>query len=252
MEEEIDGLTVLPLFLSRIRPNFKVDMYAEITKVNKLTIAQYDNDVQLYFEAVQFLKLHIDQKDPSAYTEDAYIRDLFLQLKHKSLPAKFARQETRLMMSKKAITSKSLMTLQLSLFISKIRVHGKTNCPRTLNLSLTTQVSELESKLSKLKTNSGYSKQNEQVPAQGNNKYVFELWRLSKIDNKAEHNMIERDGKTWYWCNDHRYNNKGVVTNGMYVTYKPQDHEQWRLNKEKGNRKKGENHLRQICSRYCE
>jgi hypothetical protein len=51
--------------------------------------------------------------------------------------------------------------------------------------------------------------------------------------------MIERDGKTWYWCNDHRYNNKGVVTNGMYVTHKPQDHEQWRINKEKGNRKKG-------------
>jgi hypothetical protein len=30
------------------------------------------------------------------------------------------------------------------------------------------------------------------------------------------------------------------MTNGMYVTHKPQDHEQWRLNKEKGsNRKKG-------------
>ena len=88
-------------------------MYAEITKVKKLTIAQYDNDVQLYFDAVQFLKLQIDQKDPSAYTADAYIRDLFLQLKHDSLPAEFrlefARQETRWMMSKKAITSQSLI-----------------------------------------------------------------------------------------------------------------------------------------------
>jgi hypothetical protein len=28
MEEDIDGLTVLVLILSRIRPNFKVDMYA--------------------------------------------------------------------------------------------------------------------------------------------------------------------------------------------------------------------------------
>jgi hypothetical protein len=89
IEEEIDGLTVLALILSRIRPNFKVHMYAEITKVKKLTIAQYDNDVQLYFDAVQFLKLHINQKDPTAYTEDAYIRDIFLQLKHESLPADF-------------------------------------------------------------------------------------------------------------------------------------------------------------------
>ena len=244
-EEEIDGLTVLALILSRVRPNFKVDMYAEITKVKKLTIAQYDNDVQLYFDAVQFLKLHIDQKDPSAYTEDAYIRDLFLQLKHESLPAEFrlefARQETRWMMSKKAITSQSLID-DASAYYVNLKNTGAWKVELSKNsqlIALTTQVSELENKLSKLNTASGSSKQNEQAPAQGNNKYVFELWRLSKVDNKAEHNMIERDGKTWYWCNDHRYKNKGVVSNGMYVTHKPQDHEQWRLNKEKGNRKKG-------------
>jgi hypothetical protein len=46
-------------------------------------------DVQLFFDAIKFLKLHIDQKDPSAYTEDAFIRDIFLQLKQESLPAEF-------------------------------------------------------------------------------------------------------------------------------------------------------------------
>jgi hypothetical protein len=29
-------------------------MYAEITKVKQLTISQYDNDVQLYFDAIKF------------------------------------------------------------------------------------------------------------------------------------------------------------------------------------------------------
>jgi hypothetical protein len=62
-EEEIEGLTILALVLAQIRPNFKVDMYSEITKVKKLTIAQYDNDVQLYFDAVQYSKLQINQKD---------------------------------------------------------------------------------------------------------------------------------------------------------------------------------------------
>jgi hypothetical protein len=38
-EEEVDGLTIVALILSRIRPNFKVDMYSEITKVKQLTIA---------------------------------------------------------------------------------------------------------------------------------------------------------------------------------------------------------------------
>ncbi len=88
-KEEVDGSTILPLILAQICPNFKVDMCAEITKVKKLTIAQHDNNVQLYFDAVQFLKLQIDQKDPNAYTEDAYICDIFLQLKHDSLPAEF-------------------------------------------------------------------------------------------------------------------------------------------------------------------
>ena len=75
---EIDGLTVLALVLARIRPNFKVDMFTEIAKAKKLSISQYDNDVQLYFDAIKFLKLQIDQKDPTAYTEDAFIHNIFL------------------------------------------------------------------------------------------------------------------------------------------------------------------------------
>ncbi len=105
-------------------------------------------------------------------------------------------------------------------------------------IALTTQISEIESKISKLSINSGSSKQNEEAPARDSNKYIFELWHLNKVDNKDEHNKIECDGKTWYWCNDHRYNNKGVETNGMYVTHKPQDHEQWCLNKEKHKKRK--------------
>jgi hypothetical protein len=64
-------------------------------------------------------------------------------------------------------------------------------------------------------------------------KYFFELWRLKKVDNKAEHNMIERDGKTWYWCNNHTYNSKGVVTQRMYVFHKPiSEHGAWRAKKD--------------------
>jgi hypothetical protein len=88
-KEEVDSLTILALILAHICPNFKVDMYTEITKVKKLSVAQYDNDVQLFFDVIKFLKLYIDQKDPTAYTEDAFIWDIFLQLKQDSLPAEF-------------------------------------------------------------------------------------------------------------------------------------------------------------------
>ena len=38
-EEETDGLTTLAIILGCIHPNFKVDMYAEIGMVKKLTIS---------------------------------------------------------------------------------------------------------------------------------------------------------------------------------------------------------------------
>jgi hypothetical protein len=53
-KEEVDGLTILALILACVCPNFRVDMYTEITKVKKLTVAQYDNDIQLSFGASSF------------------------------------------------------------------------------------------------------------------------------------------------------------------------------------------------------
>jgi hypothetical protein len=88
-EEEVDGLTILALILRRICPNFKVDTYSEITKLKKLSIAQYNQDVQLFVDTIKLYKLHINQKDPTAYIEDAFIQDIFLQLKQDSLPAEF-------------------------------------------------------------------------------------------------------------------------------------------------------------------
>ena len=48
--------------------------------------------------------------------------------------------------------------------------------------------------------------------------------------------MVERDGKIWYWCDKHKYNNKGVVMNGKYVTHKPDQHESWTERRNKGRK----------------
>ena len=244
-EEELDGLTILALVLARIRPNFKVDMFTEIAKVKKLAISQYENDVQLYFDAITFLKLQIDQKDPTAYTEDAFIRDIFLQLKHDSLPAEFrlefARQETRWLMNKSVVTSQELMDDAAAYFIN-LKNTGSWKMELSRNsqiVALTTQLTELKTEMSKLSASKGTPKLDEGKPAGGSTKYVFELWRLEKVDNKAEHNMVERDGKTWYWCDKHRYNNKGTITNGMYVTHKPDGHDEWMERRKKGGKKGG-------------
>jgi hypothetical protein len=243
-KDEVDGLTILALILARICPNFKVVMYAKITKVKKITIAQYDNDVQLYFDTVKFLKLQIDQKDPTAYMEDAFIRDIFLQLKQESLPAEFCLeyscQKTCWMMNKSQLSSQSLMDDASAYYVNL----GNTGARKvelsrnTQIIALTTQLSELKTENSKLKASPKQNNSGTTVKGTLNNKYVFEPWRIERVNNKAEHNMIKRDGKTWYWCNKHKYNKqeKAIVTEGMYVTHKPEDHDAWHANCTRGKK----------------
>ncbi len=248
-EEEVDGQTILALILARIRPNYKVDMYSEITKVKKQSIAMYNNDVQLFFDAIKYLKLHIDQKDPTAYTEDAFICDIFVQLKQESLPAEFwiefGRQETRWMMNKTKITSSKLMEKAAGYYLNlKLTGAWKTEISKHSQIiALTTQISKMRSKLSKLaiaKTGTANRDTGKsdggpgviQPGGAGGGKYVFELWHLDKVNNNADHNMVECDGKTWYWCDKHTYNNKGTITQGMYVFHKPNEHDAWQAKKD--------------------
>jgi len=84
----MDELTILAIVLIHIRPHYKVDMYLETNKLKKETLEHYDNNVDLYFDSVCYHKLQIEQKNPSAYTDDQFVRDLFnfKQLKGEQLP----------------------------------------------------------------------------------------------------------------------------------------------------------------------
>ncbi len=59
-DDEMDGLTLVSLILRRLHPHHKVDMYAEIGKATKLTVAQFDNDIHLFLDAIKRIKLQID------------------------------------------------------------------------------------------------------------------------------------------------------------------------------------------------
>jgi hypothetical protein len=88
-------------------------MYAEIENAKKLKVAQFGNNIHLFIDAIKCIKLQIDQKDSAAYTDDAFVRDLFLQLKDESLPSDFKHEFTSLehhwQMDKQIITPQSLM-----------------------------------------------------------------------------------------------------------------------------------------------
>jgi len=146
-------------------------------------------------------------------------------------------------MNKSPVTSQELIDDASAYFIN-LKNTGAWKIEISRNsqiIALTTQLTELKTEFAASKASKGTPKLDTPKLDDGKHtggpaKYVFELWCLEKIDNKVEHNMVERDGKIWYWCDKHRYNNKSVVTNDTYATHKPDGHETWTERRSKGRK----------------
>jgi hypothetical protein len=113
LDEEMDCMTITTLTLWCLQPHHKVDMYSKIGAFKKMGHAQYDNDINLFFDSIKSVKVQIDSKDPMAYTDDTFVCDIFVQLKNKLLPHDFKSEFTSLeqhwQMGKEIVTSQSLM-----------------------------------------------------------------------------------------------------------------------------------------------
>jgi hypothetical protein len=79
VDKEMDGMTITALILWRLRPHHKVDMYSEIGAVRKMTIVLFDNDINLFFDAIRSSKHQIDSRDPLAYTDNTFVCNIFAQ-----------------------------------------------------------------------------------------------------------------------------------------------------------------------------
>ncbi len=227
--EEMNGMTITALTLWCLQPHHKVDMYSKIGAVKKKTLAQYDNDINLFFNSGKSVKLQIDSKDPMAYTDDAFVCDIFVQLKNELLPHDFKSEFTSVQrcwqMDKEIVTSQSLMD-DASTYYTNIVASGdwKTEVNKyTQIIALTTQILELMKGSNQSKApNSAFTRASASS-GPGSNK--FEQWCLEKVDNKEEFNMIMKDGETYRWYDQHKYPSSNVQ--GIYVFHKPTDDEAW-------------------------
>jgi hypothetical protein len=78
LNEEMGGMTITALTLQCLQPHHKVDMYSKIGAVKKMTLAQYDNDINLFFDSTKTVKHQIDSKNPMVYTDNAFVFVIFL------------------------------------------------------------------------------------------------------------------------------------------------------------------------------
>jgi hypothetical protein len=107
-------------------------------------------------------------------------------------------------------------------------------------IALITQLSELKTEIQSLSKNaSDKSKCSapEKSSSSAKNYGNFEAWRLTKVNNNTEFNMIEKGDKKYYWCDEHQY--PGCETKGMYIFHKPTEHNAWKARKDELNKKRG-------------
>jgi hypothetical protein len=172
-------------------------------------------------------------KDPTA----------FQAFKHDSLPTDFKSEFTSLkrqwQMDKENVTLESLMA-DASSYYTNLVASG--NWKLEINkhaqiIALTTQILELKSEISQVKTSTKPSGDTGKVLCNKNDN--FQRWHLTKIDNGNKFNMLDKDGTKYYWCDKYKHPNS--EQSGMYVFHKPTDHDEWKKKKDFFNsRKKGD------------
>ncbi len=68
-------------------------------------------------------------------------------------------------------------------------------------IALTTQISELKTAFNQIKIDKSTKPHSENTPKQlCNQNDSFQMWRLTKVNNDNKFNMVEKEGKTYYWC----------------------------------------------------
>jgi hypothetical protein len=143
----------------------------------------------------------------------------------------YERTEMQWLMGMTIMDSTTLMD-EATLFYTNLKEagnwkpeHGEKE--QIIAIALSTHLKQLTEQLNSMKA--GKSTGSTEVKKEPSNNGRFEEWRLIKVDNKAEHNMIEHNGKKWYWCDKHYRNNKKC---GMYCTHTPgEGHMKWQEKK---------------------
>ena len=69
-ETERDGVSLVAVILSRIKPHYNVDMWKEMKKIKELTLKQFGNNPVKYLDKMKLEKLLIDEKDSTAYSDN--------------------------------------------------------------------------------------------------------------------------------------------------------------------------------------
>jgi hypothetical protein len=153
--------------------------------------------------------------------------------------SEFTSLERRWQMDKEIVTSQLLMD-DASTYYTNMVASGDWKSEVSKHsqiIALTTQITELKKEFNEVKAAKNIIPTPSGSTPTGPGYNKFEQWRLEKVDNKEEFNMVVKDGKTYYWCDKHKFPSSNVQ--GMYVFHKPTEHDVWQERKSALNGRRG-------------
>ena len=226
-KEEMDGPTMLWLLLQACNPSTRVGVSELKTDLRNATSAKFQHDVKKLTDYMSSKFREIEEKGQK---HEDYHLDLFNALQTVPNPdfAAFVRDERQAWEIGGDKPSSQLIAESLTIYNNAVSANRWENKdPKDAKImALTTQVEQLVEAQKQFTALTTQKTEYKPLQAQGSRPGDFlsiKAWRMKKTEN-----TVTRDGKTWHWCPHHKQEGE---YDGLYVTHKPEEHDEWKKNK---------------------
>ena len=228
---EYDGPTILWLLLQSSNPSTRVGVSELKADLRQADSAKFKHNVKDLTDYMSSKYREIQEKEQQ---HQDYLLDLFNALK--TVPnsdfASFVRDERQAWEIGGTKDADQLIAEALTIYNNAVSANRWEYAdPKDAKiLALTTKVDQLEAQMklsahtTQKQNQRSFDAPNNSGNSNGHSKYLtIDTWRMKKTEP-----MIQRDGKSWYWCPKHVSLGK---YEGLYVTHKPEDHDEWAKNR---------------------
>jgi len=228
--EAFDGPTILWLLLGISNPSTRAGVSQLKADIRNATSEKFKHNVR---ELTDYLSSKYREILERGQHHDDFLYDIFNALEtvpnpHFATRINNERQEWELGGTK---TADDILSKALTLYNNSVSNNKwLTTDPKDAKImALTTQMNELLA--GRYTNNEAYTSNSDNGMKMQPKRFIsIDPWRMVRKGAS-----IEKDGKTWHWCPHHTVEGK---YDGLYVTHKPEDHDEWQRKKDQNLEKK--------------
>ena len=232
-----DGLTVLYLVFNKLRPNVRVDVYAELKVLKEKTHpTDFKYDMIKWLSTMQRKRNELNEKLSNAYSLHDWLNDVLTiaqEVPNKKYAAKVDQIKQEWNLDEIVLTEDLLVRKRDKLYKNNKQGWAEELSKHDQVLALTTTLESQGKEIEELKRQRSTPVSDQNTHPQGRKPpFVVKPWRL-----KYKGEEVEVEGRKWYWCTKDHWSD-GVKYNGMYCDHTTEEHDSWRKEKDADKNKR--------------